>query len=44
MSVYIVSETDVNYLSDKVSNIETIVSRCEACSKVIPDVNRIKSI
>ena len=39
---YVISGQDLKYLQDKVSNMETIVSHCEVCSKVMPDVNRMK--
>lgn len=44
MQDYIISEKDLKYLQDKVSNMETIISHCEACAKVMPDVNRMKDI
>lgn len=39
---YVISGQDLKYLQDKVSNMETIVSHCEVCSKVMPDINRMK--
>ncbi|MBO5704481.1 MAG: hypothetical protein J6R99_00510 [Alphaproteobacteria bacterium] len=42
MANYIISEQDMQNLQDKISNIEVIVSRCNGCSKLLPDVNRIK--
>ena len=41
---YIISGQDIQYLQDKVSNIETIVSHCEVCSKLKPDINRMKTL
>lgn len=41
---YIISGQDLKYLQDKVSNMETIVSHCEVCSKVMPDINRMKVV
>lgn len=41
---YIISGQDLKYLQDKVSNVETIVSHCEVCSKLMPDINRMKIV
>ncbi|MBR2510841.1 MAG: hypothetical protein IKB59_01590 [Alphaproteobacteria bacterium] len=41
---YVISGKDIQYLQDKVSNMETIVSHCEVCSKVMPDINRMKMV
>lgn len=41
---YVISGQDLKYLQDKVSDMETIVSHCEVCSKVMPDVNRMKVV
>ena len=41
---YIISGQDLKYLQDKVSNVETIVSHCEGCSKLMPDINRMKTV
>ena len=41
---YIISGQDLKYLQDKVSNVETIVSHCEGCSKLMPDINRMKMV
>ena len=41
---YIISGQDLKYLQDKVSNVETIISHCEGCSKLMPDINRMKIV
>lgn len=41
---YIISGQDIEYLQDKISNIETIVSHCNGCSKLKPDINRMKMV
>ena len=41
---YIISGQDIQYLQDKISNIETIVSHCDGCSKLMPDINRMKMV
>lgn len=41
---YVISGQDLKYLQDKVSDMETIVSHCEVCSKVMSDVNRMKVV
>ena len=41
---YIISGQDLKYLQDKVSNVETIISHCEVCSKLMPDINRMKIV
>ena len=44
MQEYIISEKDLKSLQDKVSNMETTISHCEVCAKVMPDVNKMKVI
>ena len=41
---YVISGQDLKCLQDKVSNMETIVSHCEVCSKLMPDINRMKMV
>ncbi len=41
---YAISGQDLKCLQDKVSNMETIVSHCEVCSKLMPDINRMKIV
>lgn len=41
---YSISGQDIKYLQDKVSNMETIVSHCEVCSKVMSDIKRMKVV
>ena len=41
---YIISEQDIKHLQDNVSNMEKIVSHCEVCSKLMPDINRMKMV
>ena len=41
---YVISGQDLKCLQDKVSNMETIVSHCEVCSKLKPDINRMKTL
>ena len=44
MKNYIVSEQDIEKIQDKISNIEIIVRQCNSCSKLLPDINRIKAM
>ena len=39
-----ISEKDLKSSQDKVSNMETIISHCDVCAKLMPDVNRMKVI